>query len=74
MTLLTRDELETLRDDGLAPERKRDFAAAARAIAAWERAHPVGIEGILAFVEGLRALFGDPPVSREPWRGSDFRL
>ncbi len=74
MTLPTRDELESLREDGLSGERRRDFAAAARAVAAWEQAHPVGLEGILAFVDGLRALFGDPPVGREPWRGSDYRL
>jgi hypothetical protein len=74
MSLARQQELETLREDGLAADRQRDFAAAERAVSAWERAHPQGLEGILAFVDGLRALFGDPPVDRRPWRGSDFRM
>lgn len=74
MSLARQEELETMREDALAPKRQRDFAAAARAVAAWERAHPTGLEEILAFVDGLRGLFGDPPVDRRPWRGSDFRI
>ncbi|MCC6640468.1 MAG: hypothetical protein IT386_04790 [Deltaproteobacteria bacterium] len=74
MSRRSREELETLRDDGLSADRRRDFLAAHRAVAAWERAHPQGLDGILSFVEGLRVLFGDPPVNREPWRGDDFRL
>jgi hypothetical protein len=74
MSFARQEELETLRQDGLATDRQRDFAAAARAATHWERAHPQGLEGILAFVDGLRALFGDPPVDRRPWRGTDFRI
>lgn len=74
MSLIRREELETLRDDGLSPDRQRDFTEAARAATDWERTHPQGIEGILAFVDGLRALFGDPPVDRRPWQGDDFRI
>jgi hypothetical protein len=29
---------------------------------------------VIDFIDQLRALFGDPPVDRTPWRGNDFRL
>jgi hypothetical protein len=58
----------------LAPSARADLAASRRAVARWERAHPIGIEAILDWVDHLRALFGDPPVDRRPWRGEDFRL
>jgi hypothetical protein len=62
-------------DDGILPASAREgFAASRRAVAAWERAHPVDIAGILDWVDQLRALFGDAPVDRRPWRGDDFRL
>lgn len=68
------DDLETFRREGLSTARRDAFRAAAQAEGAWDRAHPVDIEGILAFIDQLRALFGDPPVDRAPWRGNDFRL
>jgi len=52
MSLARQRELEMLREDGLAADRQRDFAAAAHAVAPWERAHPSVLEEILAFVDG----------------------
>jgi hypothetical protein len=68
------DELESLREAGLSRALRREFQASARASGAWERAHPTGVEALLDWVEELRLAFGDPPVDRRPWRGSDFRL
>ena len=75
MSRPTREELESLREDGLSPERRRALREAARAGAPPEspRGGP-GIEAVLAWVDELRAVFGDPPPSLRPWRGSDFRL
>jgi hypothetical protein len=70
----TAEELASLREDGLCEARRRDFQASARATAAWEREHAAGIEAILDWIDQLRGVFGDPPVDRTPWRGSDFRL
>jgi hypothetical protein len=67
-------ELEALREDALSEAARRDFRASARATAEWERAHPTTLEGILEWIDQLRAAFGDPPVDRRPWRGTDFRL
>jgi hypothetical protein len=72
--LPTRAELDSLREDGLSPERRRQFAASAQATARWDREHPTDLEAILAWIDELRAVFGDPPVDRTPWRASDFRL
>lgn len=74
MTRPTPEELESLRQDGLSERRRREFRAAERATSRWDRAHPVGLEGILHWIDELRALFGDPPADRTPWRGGDFRL
>ena len=74
MTLPTREELAEMREQALSPEAREGFAASRRAVAAWERAHPVDIAGILDWVDQLRALFGELPVDRRPWRGDDFRL
>jgi len=62
-------------DGGILPASARaNFEASRRAVAEWERAHPIGIEAILDWIDQLRSLFGDPPVDRRPWRGDDFRL
>ncbi len=53
---------------------RASFAASRRAIAQWDRAHPVDLAAMLDWVDQLRALFGDPPVDRQPWRGDDLRL
>jgi hypothetical protein len=50
------------------------FRASRRATEAWERAHPLGIEAALAWIEQLREAFGDPPVDRTPTRGDDWRI
>lgn len=70
----TRTELESLREDGRSPQRCREFRASSQATARWDRDHPTDLEAILAWIDELRSLFGDPPVDRSPWRGSDFRL
>lgn len=53
---------------------RRDFAESARICEAWDRAHPVTLEGILDWIDQLRAAFGEPEVDRTPWRGEDFRV
>jgi hypothetical protein len=70
----TREELESLRADGISAARRAEFRVAEEATRAWDRAHPADLEAILAWIDELRALFGDPPVDRTPWRGEDFRL
>jgi len=70
----TRAELESLREEGLSAARRREFRDSARATRRWERAHAPDLEAILEWIDELRALLGDPPVERRPWRGSDFRL
>jgi hypothetical protein len=67
-------ELEEMREDGLSDERRRQFRASAEASERWDRAHPQSIDDILAFIDQLRAAFGEPPVDRRPWRGNDFRI
>ena len=75
MSRPTRQEFESLREDGLSPERRRALRESARAGAPVEALRGgAGIEAILAWVDELRALFGDPPTNLRPWRGSDFRL
>jgi hypothetical protein len=66
--------LDALREDALSEAAWRDFRASARATAAWHRAHPTTLDGILDWIDQLRAAFGDPPVDRRPWRGGDFRI
>jgi hypothetical protein len=62
-------------EDGiLAPSARVNLEASRRAVAEWERSHPIGIEETLDWVDQLRILFGDAPVDRRPWRGDDFRL
>jgi hypothetical protein len=34
----------------------------------------MGIDDLLDWVDELRAVFGEPPVNRSAWRGSNFRL
>jgi hypothetical protein len=51
-----------------------EFAASRRAVEAWQRAHPVSFTGLLAWIDALRAVFGDPPIDRCPTRGDDYRI
>jgi len=79
MKPLTRTQLEEMRVDGMSPRIRSDFADAEREIARWEHARgrarsQLGIEDMLAWVDALRAVFGEPEVDRRPWSGSDFRL
>ena len=68
------EELESMREDGLSAEVRRQFQASAEATARWDRAHPLDVNAILDWIEQLRQLFGDAPVDRRPWHGDDFRL
>ncbi len=75
MTRPSREELEDMREEGLSSAVRQDFAAAERAVAAWEQARPaLGLAGVLDLIDELRSLFGDPEVDRRPWVGTDFRL
>lgn len=67
-------ELEAMRWEALAPECRAAMRRSAEAVAAWERDHPSDVGAALAWIDELRAVFGDPPVDRTPWRGDDFRL
>jgi hypothetical protein len=67
-------ELESLRAQPLSAAERAEWRASARATAAWDRRHAADVDAILAWIDGLRAAFGDPPVDRRPWRGDDFRL
>ena len=69
-----RDELEAMRADAASRDRAGDFTASQRAAERWAREHPTDLASALAWIEALRRAFGDPPVDRRPWRGSDFRL
>ncbi len=79
MSRLTPEQLEEMREDGLSPEIREAFRAAERASDAWERKRgraqsQLGIDEILAWIDELRAVFGEPEVDRHPWVGDDFRL
>jgi hypothetical protein len=56
------------------PDPEGHLARADELTREWERAHPTTLESTLDWIDGVRSLFGDPPVNREPWRGDDFRL
>ncbi len=51
-----------------------EFAASRDAVEAWQRAHPVSFADLLAWVDALRAVFGDPPIDRRPTSGDDYRI
>lgn len=71
---LSAQELLEFREDGLSEARRREFEESARICEDWDRAHPMTLEGVLDWIDQLRAAFGEPEVDRTPWRGSDFRL
>jgi hypothetical protein len=68
------EELESMREEGLSPDVRREFRASAEATERWDRAHPLDLNGILDWIDELRHVFGEPPVDRRSWRGDDFRL
>ena len=75
MTRPSREELESMREDGASKELRESFAAAERAVAEWEAATPrTGLDELLDWVDQLREAFGDPEVDQSPWVGSDFRI
>ena len=79
MTRLTREELEQMREDGMSAEVREAFTAAEHASTVWERERgrartQLGIDEILAWIDELRAVFGEPEIDRRPWIGNDFRL
>ena len=74
MSRLSREELESMRADGLSSERRAELREAERAGRAWEVAHPMDLGSVLDWIDALRAAFGEPEVDRTPWRGDDFRL
>jgi hypothetical protein len=51
-----------------------EFAASRRAVEAWQREHPVSLPALLAWIDSLRAVFGDPPVDLRPTAGDDYRI
>ena len=51
-----------------------EFAASRRAVEAWHREHPVSLPVLLAWIDSLRAIFGDPPIDRRPTAGNDYRI
>jgi hypothetical protein len=51
-----------------------EFAASRRAVEAWQRQHPVSFADLLAWIDALRRVFGDPPVDRRPSAGDDYRI
>ena len=73
MSRISRD-LEEFRDEAMSPAAKAEWQASARAVEAWERAHPVSPDAILSWIDQLREAFGDPPVDRTPWHGNRFLI
>ena len=71
---MRRRDHEQMRRDAFSSEIRADFRRSPRAVARWEREHPLGLDSVLDWIEQLRRLLGDPEVNREPWRGEDFRL
>jgi hypothetical protein len=67
-------ELEAFREEGLSASRREEFRLSAQATSRWDRAHPADVAAVLDWIDALRAAFGDTPVDRTPWRGSDYRL
>jgi hypothetical protein len=71
---MKQEDLEEMRRDALSADARRAFQDSASAVAQWERGHPIDLAAILLWIDELRGLYGDPPVDRTPWVGSDFRL
>ncbi len=67
-------DLEEFRDEALSPEARAEWVGSARAVEAWERAHPVSVDAILGWIDQLREAFGEPPVDRAPWRAHRFLI
>lgn len=66
--------LEEMRDHALDPRTRENFRRSEAAVQRWERDNPTTLDRMLDWIEQIRRTFGDLPVDREPWRGTDFRL
>ena len=67
-------ELQEMRRHALEPRTRRNWARSAQAERAWRLENPTTLDGILAWIDSLRELMGEPPTNLDPWRGNDFRL
>lgn len=67
-------ELDEMREHALEPATRENFRRSEAVVRRQEREHPTTLDGMLDWIEQIRRAFGDMPVEREPWRGSDFRL
>jgi hypothetical protein len=65
---------EELRRYALDPETRRNLARSERAVRAWEQENPTTLDGVLAWIDSLRGLIGEPAVDLDPWPDNDFRL
>jgi hypothetical protein len=74
MSQLPDEELEEFRAAAFSEAARRAFRASAAATLRRERTHPGDVNAVLGWIDELRRAFGEPPVDRRPWRGSDFRL
>ena len=61
-------ELSGLLEDGLSEARRRDFEESARICADRDRAHPVSLEGILDWIDQLRAYLPELRIAVFPLR------
>ena len=66
------DREEFLRD-GLSSERRANFEAGETAVRDWKRHRTWSLDDYLEFLESLQSAFGEFPIDRAPWPGSDFR-
>jgi hypothetical protein len=71
---VTPEELQEFLAESRSPERERALREAAAKLRLWEQSHPHTLDGILDWIDQLRAIFGEPPVDPRPWVGNDFRL
>jgi hypothetical protein len=69
-----REALLEFRAEGLSEERRLAFRESAAITEKWDREHPLGLAGVLDFIDQLREMLGEPAVNTEPWRGDDFKI
>jgi hypothetical protein len=69
-----REALLEFRAEGLSEARRRAFRESAAIAERWDLEHPLGLEGVLDFIDQLREMLGEPAVKSEPWRGTDFKI
>jgi hypothetical protein len=74
VSLPSPEELESLREERLSEARRGSSGRRREPRPSGNGQHPLDIEAILAWIDQLRSLLGDPAVDREPWRRDEFRL